>query len=335
VTYQWINMGIIFLCSAIFSYLQSKFNFKITPSERCSHDVPTPTGGGLSILLTSLAAMALLPYDFGEIGSCWLLSSIILLAGVSLYDDHYGTSYRFRLCVHAICAVLIVASGPVIEMPYFAHYDLHIIQNILTVLVIISFINATNFIDGLNGLLSGCVMITFVFALQFNNAITQPMIYILIPSILGFYIFNFPKARLFMGDIGSTFLGFTLILIALLNQSDTAHIRESTLLHKSFFYTLLPMMFLWFDVFFTLLSRIVSKRRVTEAYRDYLFHHLNDKGLTHAQVSLIYYGLTLLMGCLTYLTYHDIFPFLGVMVIYFILQLLFLLWALAPKIKIN
>lgn len=317
-------------------------NLSATPTERCSHDAPTPTAGGLVFaiiflcFLTFYLATGLITYT--PLVCNYLIAACTLLV-VSFYDDCKPLSYRARLITQLICAILIVNGGGIIESPVIdiQSTSAQLFLKGLTIFTFLSLINATNFIDGLNGLLSLSFMITVFLAgfwVNFTPALTL-LHFTLIATILGFFIFNFPKGRLFMGDTGSTFLGLTLGFFALMAQQHYAstNIVETAIFHKGFVFTLLPMAFLWFDVIATLCRRAVSGKRLTEAHRDHMIHVLFDKGYGHSFVTLLYALLTTFMGYLTYQCHVENISFIMLLIIYAFIQTLFVLFVFYVPIR--
>jgi UDP-N-acetylmuramyl pentapeptide phosphotransferase/UDP-N-acetylglucosamine-1-phosphate transferase len=344
------------LGSFFFSYLTCKLlrylNFSQKPTERCSHETPTPTAGGISFALGFIAFVLISNvlisnyYTFQNPLVLYYIGAASLLLIVSLYDDFKPLSYRIRLLVQLVCALFLVVGGGVIESPVVtAHSDsVLFFLRLLTVLSIIALMNAANFIDGLNGLLSLPVMITLGFAsvwVFFNlfrgSIINIFMHWALIAGILGFVVHNFPKGKLFMGDTGSTFLGLTLSFFALIAQQHyisgphqhpqlIASHPETAIFNKGFVFTLLPMAFLWFDVFFTLCRRIIRGEHLAEAHRDHMFHILFDKGFGHSSVTLLYSLLTIIMGLLTFQCHIERISFITLLAVYVVLQTLFVLF---------
>ncbi len=312
-----------------------RFNLSATPTERCSHDAPTPTAGGLAFALIFIGFLSYLffteTYAKLPLVYNYLIAACLLLI-VSLYDDCKPVSYRVRLITQLMCALLLVIGDGIIESPVIDVQSDSVLffQKILTVFTFLSLINAANFIDGLNGLLSLCIMITLGFAGFWVNG-HQPLLHmhwVLIAAIFGFFTFNFPHGKIFMGDTGSTFLGLTLGFFALMAQShypvSTNH--ETAIFNKGFVFTLLPMAFLWFDVIFTLLRRIIHGEHLAEAHRDHMIHILFDKGYKHAFVTLLYASGTVLMGYLTYKCHMEQISFIMLLGIYAILQTSFVLF---------
>lgn len=330
-----------FLLSLIFSTFMMRFNLSATPTERCSHNAPTPTAGGLGFAIIFIGFLSY--FFFTEplvkipLVYNYLISACLLLI-VSLYDDCKPVSYRIRLVTQLICALLLVMGDGIIESPVIDIQSESVLffQKILTIFTILSLINASNFIDGLNGLLSLCVMITLGYAgLWINSYIPLLQMYgILIAAIFGFFVFNFPKGKIFMGDTGSTFLGLTLGFFALMAQPHypLSINHETAIFNKGFIFTLLPMAFLWFDVVFTLLRRIIRGEHLAQAHRDHMIHILFDKGYRHIFVTLLYALLTILMGFLTYQCHIEQIGFITLLGIYTLLQTMLVLFVFkAPK----
>lgn len=331
ITYTLIPLAL----SLALSTLIMRFNPIATPTERCSHNAPTPTAGGLGFALIFIGYTSYLFFteSFANLPLIYnYLVAACLLLIMSLYDDCKPVSYRARLVTQLICALLLVMGGGIIESPVIdiQSDSVLLFQKILTIFTFLSLINATNFIDGLNGLLSLCIMITLGFAdLWVSNY--QPLIHmhwVLIAAILGFFIFNFPKGKIFMGDTGSTFLGLTLGFFALMSQPHypVSITHETAIFNKGFIFTLLPMAFLWFDVIFTLLRRIIRGEHLAEAHRDHMIHLLFDKGYKHVFVTSLYAVGTVLMGFLTYQCHVEKISFIMLLGIYATLQTLLVLF---------
>ena len=324
-----------FALSLILCALIMRFNLSATPTERCSHNAPTPTAGGLGFALIFISFLSYLfftdPLVKTSLVYNYLISACLLLI-VSLYDDCKPLSYRIRLATQLICALLLVMGDGVIESPVIDIQSDSVLffQKILTIFTFLSLINATNFIDGLNGLLSLCIMITLGYAGFWIDGYGPllNMHWVLISAIFSFFMFNFPNGKIFMGDTGSTFLGLTLGFFALMAQSHypVSINHETAIFNKGFVFTLLPMAFLWFDVIFTLLRRIIRGEHLAEAHRDHMIHILFDKGYKHVFVTLLYAFGTILMGYLTYQCHVEHISFMTLLGIYTVIQTLFVLF---------
>lgn len=322
------------------SMIVTKFMIQLSitahPLQRSSHSIPTPSAGGVGFIVAFLIGFfALIVFSFtdptlrlfyrpiGIYGVC-----VLLLGGVSFWDDWKTLSHRYRLAVHCICALLIVWSGFTIQFPGLpVPYGF---ACLISFFAIISLINAANFIDGLNGLLAGSVLLCLVFNSFLLISGSPNIIYVnilLSSALLGFLIYNFPKAKVFMGDVGSTFLGLTCAFLALLSQNYyPVYYAQHAWVHKAFIFTLTPLSFLWFDVAFTLFRRAMRGCNLAEAHRDHLIHILNDCGYSHPFVSGLYFMSAFMMGCLTQLCHHGILTFVQFALIYAFMQGTFVIW---------
>src|SRR5205823_6046963 len=163
----------------------------------------------------------------------------------------------------------------------------------LTALWLLGLVNAYNFMDGLDGLAGGVAVIAGIFlcALAFRQSswFVYLTSYVLIASVAGFLVFNFPPARIFMGDVGSAFLGFTFAGLAVIGaQLDVGRL--------SFYVVPLLLFHFIFDTFFTFIRRMASRQPVHLAHRAHLYQLLNQTGFSHAAVSLYYWALTVVQG---------------------------------------
>lgn len=186
----------------------------------------------------------------------------------------------------------------------------------------VSLINACNFLDGLNGLLASQWLLTIGFLLgafaPFNS-----IFWILWCSILVYLFFNFPKARVFIGDTGSTILGFSYLII-IFSLAPNQHEFPSIILpHDSFLmFSLFPLSVAWCDVAFTIVKRFIDKRSVVASFGDYGFHHKAKFFNSHILVTFVYLGLNCLLTFLATLLFFNHQYISSVCCFYAIIQLL-------------
>lgn len=331
----------VFPLSLALTYLMIQVNISAEPMQRSSHNAPTPTAGGLAFIsvfwVTYFAHLLISPSSSENLLYRFLpvygLASFIL-AAISIRDDYKPLSYRFRLFIHLICVALIVLGGLQIQFPAFGLDTNGWLAAMITGFCLISLINGANFVDGLNGLLAGCFLISLIFNVLVilpANPLVISFYVSLFFSVSGFFVFNFPRARIFMGDIGSTFLGLTVGFSGLISQFYYPLPTDIAWVHKGFIYALTPLGFLWFDVGFTLLRRAILRYRLTEPHRDHLIHILNDCGYSHTFVSCLYFSLTAMMGGLTLLSHYGYLTFLSFFLIYASAQTLFCFWVFHQK----
>ena len=261
------------------------------PGARSSHDRPTPKGGGLGIaaafLVGSTAAWlaGLVPRQGWQLAA--LLVASILIVVVAWADDIGQFGYRAKLAAQFAAATLVATGG--FAIGWIGPLGLGPIAIPLTILWLLFAMNATNFIDGLNGLASGATLVaSLVVALVAlpDDPLPAAALLPLSAGIAGFLPFNFPRARIFMGDAGSQLCG--LVLPAMAGPA-------SRLAHHPWGALLVPMTMapILVDVAFTLIRRLRAGERLTEAHRGHLYQLAHRGGSSASQVTLAFWMLTL------------------------------------------
>lgn len=248
------------------------------PNERSSHLIPTPRGGGLAIVIAWYSGITVLFFS-DLIGSDLYLAlmSGLLLAVISLFDDIFTLKPGIRLLTQsasAIIAFYFLHGIDQVDLSVLSIKSVYILYPV-SIIGIVWFINLFNFLDGIDGYASlEAIMISLVMYLFTGNIVCL----ILICSILGFLFWNWPKAKIFMGDIGSTQLGFILIILGIYfhNKSDLSIIQ----------WLMLSSLF-WFDATLTLFRRWKNKERITVAHKKHAYQRAVQSGFSH-QKTLIY-----------------------------------------------
>ncbi|HHA2074066.1 TPA: glycosyltransferase family 4 protein, partial [Enterobacter ludwigii] len=204
-----------------------KHNVIDRPNQRSSHSVPTPRGGGVAIVLTILAALACFYFSNDLMIKSFLGLFIpgLIVAIIGFLDDHGHIAARWRLLMHFLAAAIgmyFLGTFPVINL-FGYELSLSWIGMILGCVYLVWMLNLYNFMDGINGLASA-EAITFaacsailVVVNHFTDApgSIYPLMLALIGAAGGFIVWNFPVAKIFMGDAGSGFLGITIGLMIL------------------------------------------------------------------------------------------------------------------------
>lgn len=280
------------------------------PNERSSHSTPTPRGGGLGIVLGFLLALLLIwllePALAGGLSTTsfiGFLLAVLLISAISLRDDVQPLNFRHRLLVQMLAALLLILSGDTLALQQIslllgwpdsssAPTWLLCSAGLIALLWLIGLTNAYNFMDGLDGMAAGtAVVVAAVFSLlcwQLHQPLPALLALALCAGSCGFLLFNWPPARIFMGDVGSTFLGFCFAALALLIATPD---QPQLLL-------LMPLLLLHylFDTVFTFCRRLLAGERVTQPHRSHLYQLLNRSGHSHRRVSLLYAGLAAVQG---------------------------------------
>jgi len=244
------------------------------PNKRSSHKNATPTGGGIIFVFITAIACIIFRYYQPLI--------IIPLSIVGFFDDKYRLSAPIRAMVQALSSIFIV---------YFSKFynsislEFDNVSNILLFVFLVCFctaiINMINFMDGLDGLLGGCMLVTILAITMGSNNVFL----ILCGSLLGFLVFNWSPAKVFMGDGGSTFLGGILCIFIL----DTSNLSEA--LSICFLNTALIA-----DPTICIIRRFLANQNIFKAHQLHLFQRLHLAGWSHRKVSTLYISVSLLLS---------------------------------------
>jgi UDP-N-acetylmuramyl pentapeptide phosphotransferase/UDP-N-acetylglucosamine-1-phosphate transferase len=248
------------------------------PTDRSSHVIPTPRGGGLGAVVAILAAFAMLA-DRQRVAT--LLASIGC-AGVALIgwlDDRHGLPVRLRLLIHVIAGGLI----GILSLQNRAACALALVIFVWWTFWTVSSINVVNFMDGINGLVASQVAIFAVSLMVFGWQIGQASWYAtaVAAACIGFLPWNFPHARIFLGDVGSGALGFLVPVLALFTLRE----RPVDIVQAH-----LPLLPLFTDGAITIVRRWRRGEPLTEAHRSHLYQRLANGWMGHAPVTGLYAG---------------------------------------------
>lgn len=263
------------------------------PNERSSHLVPTPRGGGLAIVLTVSTAVVVL-YALGLVGLDLTIAFVgggLAVATVGFLDDHRPLPARLRLAVHFAAAVW--ALGWLGGMPSLRFGDEIVVFGwggfALGAVGIVWVLNLFNFMDGIDGIAaSEAIFVTWGGAIVAMLAGTSgDVIHVAIvfgAACLGFLRWNWPKARIFMGDVGSGYIGFSLAVLTIAaTRKDGGSLFTWLLLGGIFF----------LDATVTLLRRLCRGERVADAHRTHAYQWLARRWASHERVTLLTIGVNL------------------------------------------
>jgi UDP-N-acetylmuramyl pentapeptide phosphotransferase/UDP-N-acetylglucosamine-1-phosphate transferase len=261
------------------------------PNERSSHRVPTPRLGGVGIVVG--LALALLTEELrgGYAGDLRLLTLAVSVASalaiLSLLDDVFGMPVRLRLAAHIVAAAVIVWNAgyfDAVVLPERWGFSLGWLGVPVTIFWLVGFLNAFNFMDGIDGIAGGHALVAGAAWGAIGLSLGEPHVAtlgaVLAGCAAGFLWHNWPPARIFMGDAGSASLGFLLAVVPLLSA------RPSQL-------ALPALLIAWpfaFDTTFTLLRRWRRGEDLFMAHRSHLYQRLNQTGWSHRSVSFLYTG---------------------------------------------
>jgi Fuc2NAc and GlcNAc transferase len=260
------------------------------PNERSSHSEPMPLGGGIVIVIICLVAYVGISIYLPGTYSWGYFSGALLIALVSFLDDIYSIAFPWRLLVHGVAAVLVILDVDTWHgISMLGHISLGNFGYVLTFIWIVWMVNSYNFMDGIDGLAGLQAVIAGVGWLVLSYLLQMPAIFlfsgVIAAASLGFLIHNWNPARIFMGDVGSAFLGFTFASLPMIGR--TIAVKAPDLL------PIAAVLFVWFFLFdsvVTILRRAVRGEKIWEAHREHLFQRLMLSGLSHRRVT-IFYGI--------------------------------------------
>jgi UDP-GlcNAc:undecaprenyl-phosphate GlcNAc-1-phosphate transferase len=269
------------------------------PVARSSHTTPTPKGGGVGIV--SAFAIGIAWVHPSGTADTMLAGLAIGLAAASYLDDVRQWPFWLKLAAQIAASVGLVAAGlapRALAFPGIGDVPLGLLAPAVSLGWLLFTTNAVNFMDGLNGLAAGSAATgCLVLVLHAGIRAAWPEAVIL-AAVAGFLPFNYPTARIFMGDVGSQFLGFVLAALALRHAGDS---HLSAILPLS----LSPMLL---DVAVTLLRRWRGGERLTQAHRGHLYQVAQRSGVPAWLVSALYWGMAAWAGWCGVPMSHDTAP---------------------------
>jgi UDP-N-acetylmuramyl pentapeptide phosphotransferase/UDP-N-acetylglucosamine-1-phosphate transferase len=249
------------------------------PGRRRNHTIPTPRGGGIGIVIAVLACLGamtasqVLPLRESMVFG----AGLILVAGVGWIDDHRSLSPWWRLLAHVIAAALWVW-----HLPQDA--------TLFHLFLLVAAINFWNFMDGIDGLVVtqsawvGLIAMSALAAMGFW--FWALLAAVLVSACFGFLPFNFPKARIFLGDVGSGALGYACgAMLLLANSLEAMNLWMAAIVASA----------LLLDAGYTLLARMLRGRRWYTAHREHLYQWMVRSGRSHARITMLYMAWNLIL----------------------------------------
>jgi Fuc2NAc and GlcNAc transferase len=298
-------LALCFLCSVLGAWIVSRFAYRINcidiPSERSSHCTPTPKGGGIGIL----SGLMLLFFLLSVPSSIWFFPVVISLTG--FIGDRRELSPSIRLLIQMSAALAFLLSNyrdivlySIIETNHLSQYGIYAILLFSAGAVFIAgTTNFYNFMDGIDGIAGITGSIAFFFLGIFGLMTGKDSAMVLLAfgsavACIGFLTWNFPRAKVFMGDVGSTLLGFFFSCYVLLFSSCATE-----------FIALCSILFPFYaDELTTMYERIRNGENLSKPHRKHLYQVLaNEIGMAHWKISLIYGAVQVVVTILIWTLY--------------------------------
>ncbi|MBL9150034.1 MAG: glycosyltransferase family 4 protein [Phycisphaerae bacterium] len=282
-----------FVASVIGTWLMIRRGRRLfldVPNARSAHSVPTPRGGGIAFVAVFFVAATV----FGFVAhtdlraDCrWIPLAMFPLALVGIVDDLRGLAplLRFLAQMLTACLIVILIGRP---LPTFVGEIGTAATALIVFLITIPIaaaINFSNFMDGLDGLVAGMSAVQIAFLGWWLDV---PIAWPLLAAVLGFLVWNWPPAKIFMGDTGSTFLGASPVLLGVLSNAAPAQVIAGWAVTAP----------LHVDASLTLLRRAARGANVLEGHREHLYQRLQSAGWSHRRVTLSYAAVTIACAAL-------------------------------------
>ncbi|MBL8833068.1 MAG: undecaprenyl/decaprenyl-phosphate alpha-N-acetylglucosaminyl 1-phosphate transferase [Rhodospirillales bacterium] len=264
------------------------------PNARSSHKLPTPRGGGIGLVLGTLAGGWLVASGMPVAAPVAAGATIAALAGLA--DDARPQGAAIKFGAQFLAAFVAIGGGAIIERLYIPGYgavELGAFGPALTFLWFVGLTNAYNFMDGLDALAGATGTVAAIFlGLAFLLAGVEALAalaFVLAAACAGFLALNLPPARVFMGDVGSQFLGFAFAGLGVFAAGATTDGRLVWLVP-------IVLMHFLFDTILTASRRLAAGENVFAAHRTHLYQRLNQAGFPHGKVAALLAAMTAIQG---------------------------------------
>lgn len=279
-----------YLSVAAIRHLTLHWSLLDIPSDRSSHTFPTPRGGGLAIVILVLIGWELWQWGQGyfHLNSYGYLLGGIIIAGVGGLDDYLGLSSKVRLLCHSFAAIVFIALVGYLDriyLPLVGELNWGLAGIPITLFWIIGLTNAYNFMDGIDGIAGGQAIVAGSLWVYVGGLLDTPSLMMLnvliVGASLGFLFHNAPPSRIFMGDVGSTFLGYTFATMPIMFLFETANPR----------FSIVGVVFVApfvFDAGLTIFRRALNRQNLLQAHRSHIYQRLVKIGYSHGKVSVLY-----------------------------------------------
>lgn len=260
------------------------------PNERSSHSNPTPVGGGLIFVAVSLILYLSFLIFYGYEIPFGYFTGALIVSLISWADDLFSIPVAIRFICHSLAAFITIYFYTGIShafIPFAGEQYLSYLAPVLLFFWIVWMINAYNFMDGVDGIAAvqaitaaiGWILLSTKFQLESTGFYAG----ILAAACTGFVILNWQPAKIFMGDVGSAFLGYTFAVIPFLAEKESPQ--------NSPLYLFIAVLVLWFFIFdsiLTLFRRVLQRKKFWQAHREHMYQKIIIRGYSHRFVTILY-----------------------------------------------
>lgn len=293
----------LFLISFFLTYIMKNIAIKRSlldiPNKRSSHSNPVPHGGGVAIASTWFVSLIYL-FESGYMQKelFYALFAGAIISVVGYLDDLYSLNAKIRLFFQFFIAFLgLCFLGGFRELDFFVFsIENQIFTNLFALFMIVWFINLYNFLDGIDGYAgSESVFLGIAGFFLFGDKFFLAFI----ASVFGFLFWNWQKAKIFMGDVGSTLLGYNIAIFTIYYADKNP---------PDFWVWIILFSLFWFDATLTLFRRFKNAQRLSIAHKKHAYQRLNQSGWTHSRVVVasIFVNIILFMSAYMIKIYQDL-----------------------------
>lgn len=257
-----------------------------TANDRSLHTSPTPRSGGIAFNLTLILLIAYITYSNNyDIENIYVLSYIAIIV-LGLIDDAVNLGAFTRLCVQLIAAIAL--SLPLLGIPEPGPAS--VLVFVICIITVVWIINLFNFMDGMDGLLSGMTITGFtsvaIILYLHDNTEYSVMSLVIVFTTLGFMLFNFPPAKIFMGDSGSTGIGLLVSITLFIFINNKIPVTLIVIIFSPFFV----------DATVTVVKRLFNGENILKPHRSHYYQKLALSGINRRSILLYEYILMILCG---------------------------------------
>jgi len=298
-----VSFVVVFLVTPSIRYVALKFYVIDKINYRKVHKKLVTKLGGLAIWFGFLAGLFIVViFDSNFFRShFYLIVGLLTCSGLMLVlggdDDFHGSSALQKLIIQIIISLLAIKTGIILKgitVPGLFTVDFGIFSILLTVLWLVGITNAINLIDGLDGLAAGIIGIAsffiFLCSLILKDNFNAYLTLALMGACFGFLKYNFTPAKIFMGDTGSLFLGFTIAYLSLCRKTHYAGINVYVI--PVMVILTLPIL----DTVFAVIRRVLGKKNIFLGDSSHIHHYFIKRGFSQLQTVLLFYFVTFLLG---------------------------------------
>jgi UDP-N-acetylmuramyl pentapeptide phosphotransferase/UDP-N-acetylglucosamine-1-phosphate transferase len=283
------------------------------PNERSSHSRPKPRGGGIVIALITLLGVGLAwAFNLAQMRNVppqAIMTYLVcgsVIAVVGWVDDMHSLSSGLRLAIQFACALASIVGIGYVQAIYLvgiAIVPLGILGALISVVWVVGLTNAYNFMDGIDGIAGGQAVVCGAFWAYLGTSTSNGIVFVIalliVSSSLGFLWHNWSPSRIIMGDVGSTFLGYSFAVLPLLFD-----LTISSGVSVGWTTGVLVMWAFLLDTAVTMLKRAIRRENIFQAHRSHYYQRLIIAGHSHAKVSLLYIVLAIIGGWVALVLYY-------------------------------